>query len=676
MFVLIASTHAQTNIKKIISINPEKTYQTIDGFGDCSMWQPLIDTYNNFHTSNPKKLDQIADMLFTNQNPDSSFNFRFNHQVELMACIDVNTNTYIPKSQKDNSNIYWYAQKLLERGGQVSFRQNSLPSFFYIDQNGKGRNNNVTEFMSIMASTIKNIKKDYGITFTSYTPMNESSSPWIPPGRPIGANCHLTDAETVTFILEARKAFDAAGLTDMKLAAFDALYLNNYARFNNMLNSSAIGLLDHLSYHEYQKNAEFQEYWYKAALKKGLKLRQTEWGDWNNLSVTLEHSQAKNYATYIFGALSNGKVSAWLAWELQFIFNITNKGWAPKEGAWMMAQYSRFADPGMQMVQVNDMGVSNGTLAFIQPGTGTRDLSYTTYNESVKTVDYVYDFNGFTNPVIKDIRITSGIYRFKKLNYTLNANNQLIISVPPEAMVSVRASFSDIASSTLIDKTNWSVVSYTSYETTGNNAVKNAIDGNTSTMWHTKYAGTDPFPHYFTIDLGASYSVNGFSYLPRQDASYNGVTADYELYLSQDGLTWGDAVSAGLFSKDHDEKRVNFYPVNARFVKFVSKSTVDGNKFSSCAEFNLYKVSNSPNAVEDVKNESVEIYPNPANGDFVRIDGVKSLSKVEIYTLAGEKVISTVLKDNILDIHGLPQGIYVLKVNDGNRAFKEKLVIN
>ena len=50
-----------------------------------------------------------------------------------------------------------------------------------------------------------------------------------------------------------------------------------------------------------------------------------------------------------------------------------------------------------------------------------------------------------------------------------------------------------------------------------------AIDGSTSTFWHTQYTpNLVPLPHTITIDMKTSYLVGSMTYLPRQDGSYNG----------------------------------------------------------------------------------------------------------------------------------------------------------
>jgi hypothetical protein len=96
-------------------------------------------------------------------------------------------------------------------------------------------------------------------------------------------------------------------------------------------------------------------------------------------------------------------------------------------------------------------------------------------------------------------------------------------------------------SGTTIGRTGW-VVSADSAETANSppHPVANAIDGNPSTMWHTRWiGGTAPLPHWLVVDMGTSHPLGGFRYLPRQDGSPNGRIAGYKFYVSADGVNWG-----------------------------------------------------------------------------------------------------------------------------------------
>lgn len=83
-----------------------------------------------------------------------------------------------------------------------------------------------------------------------------------------------------------------------------------------------------------------------------------------------------------------------------------------------------------------------------------------------------------------------------------------------------------------------------------------AIDGNTGSVWHTRWQGeAPPPPHELIVKLPAATRVTGFRVLPRQDALINGTIARWRFYVSDDGQDWGAPVASGDFSEGGDPKQ-------------------------------------------------------------------------------------------------------------------------
>lgn len=142
---------------------------------------------------------------------------------------------------------------------------------------------------------------------------------------------------------------------------------------------------------------------------------------------------------------------------------------------------------------------------------------------------------------------------------------------------------------TLIPQTNWSLVYADSQETSAEDGkATNAFDGSTSTFWHTQYTGSAPaHPHEIQIDLGATYGLDGFHYVARQDNNTHGMVADYQFYVSTDKTNWGTAVATGTFNADASAQRVMFTRKAGRYVRFVALSEVGGNPWTSVAELRM-----------------------------------------------------------------------------------------
>src|SRR5205807_8093183 len=87
-----------------------------------------------------------------------------------------------------------------------------------------------------------------------------------------------------------------------------------------------------------------------------------------------------------------------------------------------------------------------------------------------------------------------------------------------------------------------------------NGGATNAIDGTPATFWDTEwYLSRAPLPHTIVLDLGGRYQIDGLRYVPRQDGRTNGTIADYQFYVSDDGITWGTAVATGTFAANISE---------------------------------------------------------------------------------------------------------------------------
>jgi hypothetical protein len=127
-----------------------------------------------------------------------------------------------------------------------------------------------------------------------------------------------------------------------------------------------------------------------------------------------------------------------------------------------------------------------------------------------------------------------------------------------------------------------------SEETVGSDgAAENAIDSDPNTIWHTEWsAANPPHPHEIQVDLGQEMSLCAFRYLPRQDHP-NGTVAEYELYLSADGTSWGDPVAAGTIPAGLGDRWVPFADTTARYVRFVALSEINGNPWTAAAELSV-----------------------------------------------------------------------------------------
>ncbi|WFD88545.1 alpha-N-acetylglucosaminidase TIM-barrel domain-containing protein [Clostridium perfringens] len=115
---------------------------------------------------------------------------------------------------------------------------------------------------------------------------------------------------------------------------------------------------------------------------------------------------------------------------------------------------------------------------------------------------------------------------------------------------------------------------------------KFAIDGKENTIWHTKYNPVDNLPQSITLELGGSYEINKFTYLPRS-GSKNGNITKYEFHVSEDGNDFRK-VSEGNWEDSGSLKTLKFNSTKATHVKLVALEGVGG--FASAAELNVFAI--------------------------------------------------------------------------------------
>ncbi|ATZ53633.1 hypothetical protein BCIN_09g04410 [Botrytis cinerea B05.10] len=118
------------------------------------------------------------------------------------------------------------------------------------------------------------------------------------------------------------------------------------------------------------------------------------------------------------------------------------------------------------------------------------------------------------------------------------------------------------------------------------NPASYAVDGNSSTFWHSEYSPVlVPFPHIIYLDTGSAQVLNSFTYTPRQDGKRNGNIGDYSLAVSTDNQTWS-TVATSTFQDDATKKTVGFTNIKAQYFR-LNATTEAGNRgsWTSAAEF-------------------------------------------------------------------------------------------
>ena len=147
-----------------------------------------------------------------------------------------------------------------------------------------------------------------------------------------------------------------------------------------------------------------------------------------------------------------------------------------------------------------------------------------------------------------------------------------------------------------LDRKSWSV-SVDSAQSF--NPATYALDGDTTTFWHTQWQNTaPPLPHNITMDMKASFNISALTYLPRQDGNANGRIGSYAVDISADNVTWVNVVPKSTWVDDDVLKKANFAAQPARFVR-LKAFTEAGNRgpWTSAAEINVLQPANPSKGV-------------------------------------------------------------------------------
>jgi F5/8 type C domain len=129
-------------------------------------------------------------------------------------------------------------------------------------------------------------------------------------------------------------------------------------------------------------------------------------------------------------------------------------------------------------------------------------------------------------------------------------------------------------------------------ETVKENAKKDmAVDGRTSTYWHTAWPAPpgSSHPHWIVLDLGQVMMTDGLSYARRTDASTNGIITQFEVALSLDGSTWPAPVQQDTWTwSGQPEEFIRWAPTQARYVRLRALGEVSGGPWTSAAELGVF----------------------------------------------------------------------------------------
>lgn len=147
-----------------------------------------------------------------------------------------------------------------------------------------------------------------------------------------------------------------------------------------------------------------------------------------------------------------------------------------------------------------------------------------------------------------------------------------------------------------LSRAAWTVSSFSSEESVGegagNGQVKNLLDNNNNTFWHSQWKDGMPGPpHWFVINMNAANVLKGIMFLDRQGVGSDGRPKDVIVEVSNDNTTWTNV--AGITLADNNKwQKITFSKPTAAVKYFkVTINSMYGAasvKYSNMAELKVF----------------------------------------------------------------------------------------
>jgi photosystem II stability/assembly factor-like uncharacterized protein len=301
-------------------------------------------------------------------------------------------------------------------------------------------------------------------------------------------------------------------------------------------------------------------------------------------------------------------------------------------------------------------------------------------------VTWHWDFNPapvyVENPDMRNPKVVLGNPGAYDVTLTVSIGGQNYVkTIPGMVTTTTCPSIEDCSNPAALPKNLWSLIYVDSEETNDPGLATMSFDDDPATIWHTRWStGDDPYPHEIQIDLGSSYKISDFTYLPRQDGE-NGRIKDYELYISQDSLNWGIPVKTGQFLNSASPHKVTLdSAIIGHYFRLKALSEVNGNPWASAAEFSLTGCKNNV-GIDDQFSENHQIiaFPIPTNDNLkFTLPGANNYS-YRIVSLKGQILENGIIHKNeqsaSFNFSLYKPGLYfVLLTSENGQVYRIKVI--
>lgn len=317
-------------------------------------------------------------------------------------------------------------------------------------------------FAKFIADATKHFKEEFGITFQSYSPMNEPDTTYWGANSPKQEGCHYDPGTSQSnMIVATRNALDAEGLNDVLVAGMDETSIDKTVSNLDKLTDNAKAALGRIDTHSYEGSKRAQLKAKAVEMGKTLWMSEVDKGGKGGTNAG-NMSMGLNLADLILADMNGMQPAAWVMWDI--IDKHKDSSFKTPDGTaseannsldqngtlwgvgmadhdnekieltqkyYVFGQFTKYINPGDTII-----ASSNRTLAAYNKDTGA--IKIVAVNTSGSAQNYTFDMSAFSEvgDTAQVIR-TSGAYNGgehwarladvsvenKKLSYELPANS-------------------------------------------------------------------------------------------------------------------------------------------------------------------------------------------------------------------------------------------------------------
>jgi|TARA_B110000037_G_scaffold15772_1_gene16437 hypothetical protein len=189
----------------------------------------------------------------------------------------------------------------------------------------------------------------------------------------------------------------------------------------------------------------------------------------------------------------------------------------------------------------------------------------------------------------------------------------------------------------------------------------------------------DDDSHVFTLPEGTSMEADGYLVLVKDASDFSEVFPEITNYIGEIDFGFGNSDAVRLFNDSGILQDEVVYTSDepwsdcAKETGYTLELITPDLDNSLSESWDCINIHGSPNAInssslssEEMLSPSIKIYPNPVRNTLF-IAGVLNQFKVQVYTVVGQKIFQYD-NTNTIDVSQLKQGLYFIKISEGQKS--------